>query len=94
MVSVVVVVVISIVAVVVVIIPITITMPTAAFNIPPPVGVFPAVLPGLAQFDSPMLGLPAFKAMAFDSLVQTVIGAHNAFLALIIGLHSSCSRKS
>jgi len=50
-------------------------------------------LPGLAQFDSPMLGLPAFKAMAFDSLVQTVIGAHNAFLALIVGLHSSCSRK-
>jgi hypothetical protein len=86
-------VVISIAAVVVVIIPITITVPTAAFNIPPPVGMFPAVLPGLAQFDSPMLGFPAFIAVAFDSLVQTVIGAHDAFLALIIGLHSSGTRK-
>jgi hypothetical protein len=84
---------VAIAAIVVVIIPIAITVPTVALDIPPSVGVSPAVLPSLAQFDSSTLRFPAFVAMMFDSLVQTVIGAHNAFLTLIIGLHGSCTHK-
>ena len=84
---------VAIAAVVVVIIPIAITVPTAAFNIPPLVGMLPAILPSLTQFDSSTFGFPAFVAMTFDSFMQAVIGAHDAFLTLIIRLHSSRTRK-
>jgi len=82
-----------VVAVMVVIVPVAIRMPATAFNIPPPVRMFPAILPSFAQFDSSPFGFPAFIPMPLDSFVQTVVGAHNTFLTLVVGLHSSCTRK-
>lgn len=83
--------------VVVVIIPITISVPTAAVFIPPPMSLSPALFPRLAQFKAGTLRLPAVPAVMLHGSVQFAIGFVDATLALIVTfggcLRRTCERQ-
>jgi hypothetical protein len=69
------------VMIVVVIIPVAVCMPTTFVLVPPPVCVRPAVLTRLVQLLARVYRLSTFPAVAFDSLVQPMIGFCDASLA-------------
>jgi hypothetical protein len=72
-----------VIAVVIVVIPIAFGVPAMLVFIPPSMDAVPAVLPRIAQFPTRALGLPALVAMPCHGLVQFVICACNAPLAIV-----------
>jgi hypothetical protein len=70
--------------VVVVIVPVLLIVPAMLVFIPPFVVLVPAALARLMQFMSRVFGLGTLWAMVFDGFVQSMIGADNAMLALVV----------
>jgi hypothetical protein len=68
----------------VVIVPITVTMPTVAMFVPPLPPLSPAPLASFTQFMAPMICLPAVVSVVLDSLVELVLGARCAAMAILI----------
>ena len=71
------------VVIMIVVIPIAFRVPAAIVFIPPSVDAVPAALPRCAQFPARVFGLPATEAMPCHGLVQPVVRAHNAALAIV-----------
>jgi hypothetical protein len=65
----------------VIVFPIVLHTPFVRFHVPPLVVLVPAVLPGLAQLVTRMLGLLAVPTVVLDRLVNVVIGPFRAMLA-------------
>ena len=72
-----------VIAVVIVVIPIAFGVPATLMFIPPSMVAVPAALPRIAQFPTRALGLPALEAMPCHGLVQFVVRACNAPLAIV-----------
>jgi hypothetical protein len=72
------------IAVVIVVIPIAFRMPATLVFIPPSMSGAPAVLPRFAEFMTPAFGLPAPIAMVRNGVVQPVVRARNAALAIVV----------
>jgi hypothetical protein len=72
------------VVIMIVVIPIAFGVPAAPVFVPPAVVDAPAVLAGFAEFMTGVFGLPALPAMAGNGLVEVVIGARHAALAIVV----------
>lgn len=66
------------------IVPVPLGAPAMLVFVPPAMPVRPAVLSRLVQLMTSMLGLLALVSMVFNGLMQTVIGAGNPVLAIIV----------
>jgi len=76
------------VVIVIVVIPIAFRVPATLVFIPPSMDAGPAVLPRLTQFPTRVLGLPALESMPGNGLVQLVVRARHAALAIVfVGAH-------
>jgi hypothetical protein len=73
-----------VVAIMVAVIPIMVMMPAVFVYVPPLLVFSPAVLPDLVQFLAPMIRLRAVVSVVFNSLVEFVIGACSAPLAIVV----------
>jgi hypothetical protein len=83
------------VTVVIAIVPIVIGVPAAAILIPPTMAFAPAAFPGLMQFMTPVVGLPAVPPVALGRFVKFIVGPGDASLAIvIIGQRAGSARES
>ena len=82
------------VAVVIMVVPIALGVPAVLMFVPPAVVGIPAVLTGLAEFDPGALGLAALPAVTGSGLVEFVVGAGDAALAIVVvRLQCGCGNK-
>jgi hypothetical protein len=72
------------IAVVIVVVPVAFGVPAVLVFIPPAVVGVPAPLAGLAEFDPSTIGLAALPAMTGGGLVEFVVGAGDAALAIVV----------
>jgi hypothetical protein len=72
--------------VMVMIVPIAVTVPAPTFDVPPLMGVFPAVVASLSQFLAPTFSLLALISVAPDRFMQAMVGLYDSLLTLIVGL--------
>ena len=73
-----------VVTIMVVVIPITVMMPAVFVYVPPLLASSPTALPDLVQFLAPMIRLGAVVSVVFNRLVEFVIGACSAPLAIVV----------
>jgi hypothetical protein len=71
------------IAVVIVVIPIAFRVPATLVFVPPSMVAGPAALPRFAQFPTRVCSLPAPIAMPCNGLIESVIRACNAPLAIV-----------
>ena len=77
-----------VISIVIVVIPIAFRVPATLVFIPPSMDAGPAVLPRFTQFPTRVLGLPALESMPGNGLVQPVVRACYAALAIVfVGAH-------
>ena len=72
------------VAIMVVVIPIKVMMPAVFVYVPPLLVFSPTALPDFVQFLAPMIRLGAVVSVVFNRLVEFVIGACSAPLAIAV----------
>jgi hypothetical protein len=75
-----------VVPIMVMIVPIAVTVPTPTFDVPPLMGVLPAVVASLSQFLAPTFSLLALITVAPDRFMQAMVGLYDSLLTLIVGL--------
>ena len=73
-----------VVAIMVVVIPIMVMMPAVFVYVPPLLVFSPTAIPHLVQFLAPMIRLGAVVSVVFNSLVEFVICACSAPLAIVV----------
>jgi hypothetical protein len=64
--------------------PIAIGVPALGVGIPPPVTIAPAMFASFGEVVTGAVGLGTAIAVVLDSLVKAVVGAINAFLAVVV----------
>jgi hypothetical protein len=64
--------------------PVAVGVPGLGVGVPPPMTVAPAVLASFSEIVTSAIGFGTAIAMVLDSLVKPVVGAVNAFLAVVV----------
>ena len=64
--------------------PVAVGVPGLGVGVPPPMTVAPAVLASFSEIVTGAIGFGTAIAMVLDSLVKPVVGAVNAFLAVVV----------
>ena len=64
--------------------PVAVGVPGLGVGVPPPMTVAPAVLASFSEIVTGAIGFGTAITMALDSLVKPVVGAVNAFLAVVV----------
>src|SRR5207245_2664504 len=82
-----------VVPIMVMIVPIAVTVPAPAFDVPPLMGVFPAVVASLSQFLAATFSLLALISVVPDRFMQAMVGLYDSLLALIVSLRPGRSGK-
>lgn len=80
--------------IVIVVVPIAFSTPAMFVFIPPAVAMVPAIAACSGQFGAVLCGLGTVPAVMFDGFMELVIGASDAFLAVIFcAQRGRCCKK-